>query len=257
MTWIVGGVTPVGQAFIIGDTRVTFGDKREADLVRKVHWIGRDMVAGFSGSVRIGFHLLTDLAMKLRSDNQPEIIWKPEAVAKRWSSDAAQIFSGFDKRERAARCSILIAAVAPRNNGPFPFTTLIRMSSPTFKPRIMPRFGSMQIGSGQQYEIYRSWAEQYFNTPDFIVSFSNWRGSIASVLAQSLSDQIKKYPVPGVGPFMHVVACGRGTRTEARVPALRFEDDPSAVAFPEVASGYAKFQDLAQDLGFEASAAQA
>lgn len=257
MTWIVGGVTPVGQAFIVGDTRVTFGDGREADLVRKVHWVGRDMVAGFAGSVRIGFYLLTDLAMKLRLDGQPDVIWKPEAVTKRWSREAAEIFSGFDEREKAARCSILIAAVAPRNNGPFPFTTLIRMSSPTFKPHIMPRFGSMQIGSGQQHEIYRGWAEQYFSTPQFMINFANWEGTIATVFALSLSDRIKKNPLPGVSPFMHVVACGRGTRTEARVPVPAFGDDPSALAFPEVAGGYSKFQDLAEDLGFEASAAQA
>jgi hypothetical protein len=257
MTWIVGGVTPVGQAFIVGDTRVTFGDKREADLVRKVHWIGRDMVAGFSGSVRIGFHLLTDLAMKLRLDDRPEVIWKPEAVTKRWSREAAEIFSGFDEREQEAGCSILIAAVAPRNNGPFPFATLIRMSSPTFRPHIMPRFGSMQIGSGRQHKIYRDWAEQYFSTPQFMVNFANWEGTIASVFALSLSDQVRKNPVPCVSPFMHVVACGRGTRTEARVPVPAFDGDPSALAFPEVAGGYTTFLNLAQDLGFEASAARA
>lgn len=257
MTWIVGGITPVGQAFVAGDTRVTFGDGREADLVRKVHWVGRDMVAGFAGSVRIGFYLLTDLAMKLRLDGEADVAWKPEAVTKGWSREAAEIFSSFDERERAARCSILIAAVAPRNNGPFPFTTLIKMSSPTFKPRILPRFGSMQIGSGQHHEIYRSWAEEYFSTPQFMVNFASWQGSMASVFALSLSNKIKENPRPGVSPFMHVVACGRGTRTEARVPVPAFGDDTSALDFPEVAGGYGKFQELARDQGFEASAARA
>ena len=138
MTWIVGGVTPVGQAFLIGDTRVTFDDCREADLIKKVHWVGRDIVAGFSGSVKIGFALLTDLATRLRLEGQPEAVWKPEALAKVWSGDAERLFSEFDEREGVLRCSILLAAVAPRNNGPFPFATLIEMRSPRFKPQIRP-----------------------------------------------------------------------------------------------------------------------
>ena len=256
MTWVVGAVTPIGQAFIIADTRVTFGDKREADLIQKVYWIGRDMVAGFSGSVKIGFALLNDLARKLMPENGADVIWKPEAVAKRWSVEAAALFNAHDEDERRLQCSVLIAAVAPRNNGPFPYTVLIELRSPHFKPHYLGRYGQTQIGSGKQNEVYREWVEGYFNNPQFMVNFATWETAIGSVLAQSLSDKVKEHPKAGVSPYMHVIACGRGTRSLSRVPGHQpWDDTPDP--FPFVATTFADFQALAEKKGFAVSAAAA
>jgi hypothetical protein len=237
MTWIVGGASPFGHAFVVGDTRVTFSDGLEADLVRKVYWVGSDIAAGFSGSVRIGFHLLSHLSRGIQGAGS-NVIWKPEATMKQWSAHAAEIFAAHDEAERAARCSILVAAAAPDNNGPFARTTLVQLSSPKFKPRVVPRFGSLQVGSGREHLIYRQWAEDYFKDPSFVTNFAMWEGSIGSVLASSLSTQVLENPKTGVSPFMHVVACGRGTKSEGKVPG-HFPWDPDP--FPEVATSYARF----------------
>lgn len=200
MTWVVGGATPYGQAFVIGDTRVTFSDGREADLVRKVYWIGKDLCAGFSGSVRIGFDLMTDLSRKLQPVAGQEGTWKPEAVARRWRGEAASLFANYDERERLAKCSILIAAVTPRNNGPFAETVLIELRSPHFEPRFVGRYGAIQIGSGRDHEVYRAWVEQYFNDRRFVANFGSWGTGIAAVLASSLSERVQQNPRPGVAP---------------------------------------------------------
>ena len=147
MTWIVGGVTPFGQAFVVGDTRVTFGNGVEMDLVKKVHWVGRDLAAGFAGSVKIGFHLLAHLSMSLRQADGT-LVWKPEPTMKEWSLHAARIFAAHERTEQDARCSVLVAGVAPDNNGPFARTALIKLSSPKFKPRVLGQLGVSPVGRG-------------------------------------------------------------------------------------------------------------
>lgn len=256
MTWVIGGATPYGQAFVIGDTRVSFSDGREEDLVRKVYWIGKDLCAGFAGSVRIGFSLLTDLSQKLRPGPGQDGIWKPEAVAKRWCGEAAALFANHDELERRARCSILIAAVAPRLNGPFAETVLIELRSPRFEPRLVGRYGAIQIGNGRDYEVYRTWVEQYFGDRQFIANFGSWGTGLGAVLASSLSERVQQNPSSGVSHFMHMVACGRGEQSEARIPQPNpWEDvvDP----FPDVATTYQRFEQLANGKGLIAAGATA
>jgi hypothetical protein len=42
---------------MVSDVRITFPDKTEADLLRKCYAVGPSILAGFSGSVRIGLKL--------------------------------------------------------------------------------------------------------------------------------------------------------------------------------------------------------
>jgi ATP-dependent protease HslVU (ClpYQ) peptidase subunit len=47
---------------MMSDVRVTFSDGSERDLVQKAYSVGPYILAGFAGSVKIGFQLIESLA---------------------------------------------------------------------------------------------------------------------------------------------------------------------------------------------------
>lgn len=252
MTWIAGAITPVGKAVLIGDSRVTFPNGYEADLVRKVFWVAPDIAVGFSGSVRIGLELIALLRSRLVL-NKPGT-WLPEAIARRWSSEIATLFVRYPKEERDLGCSFLISAVSPRNNGPFPRTVMVTLKSPSFKLEVLANYGCTQIGSGSAYAPYREWLEGYFNTPVFMANFASWGTTVGIVLADSLREKVRALPTKGVGPHLHVVSCCRGQHSEGAVTRDYF-DDSEREPVPQVADTYAAFLHLAAQINVESAAA--
>lgn len=250
MTWVVGAVSPLGHAFIISDTRVTFSNGLEADLIQKSYCIGQYMVAGFAGSVRIGFHLLAHLNHQLRLDDE-NAAWEPNVVGRAWSRQAAAIFASHSDAERRLGCSIILGGSSPsRNNGDGPWakTYLMRLASPNFVPGFSRNgFAALQIGSGTSVAPYRQLVKRYFRDPTLIVNFTNFGGhGIGQVLAGSLSQEIRERPTPGVSPLLHVVSCGRGELQQSTINyrVMGSENSPSD---PRFATSYDEFCGLAKD----------
>lgn len=88
MTWIVGTNSPFGHAVLSSDIYVTFtekltGKKNYKDCVQKVYPLGRFIVGGFSGSIRIGFEIINFLNADLAkiADNEG---WILDAVSNTW-----------------------------------------------------------------------------------------------------------------------------------------------------------------------------
>jgi hypothetical protein len=81
MTWVIGASSIFDYGAMMSDVRVTFRDGRERDLVQKAYPVGPYIVAGFAGSVRIGFQMLESLAKFLIvPPNAPQPgAWEPEA----------------------------------------------------------------------------------------------------------------------------------------------------------------------------------
>lgn len=179
MTWVVGAVSPLGNAFIVSDTRVTFSDKTESDLVQKSYCLGRYMVGGFSGSVRIGFHLLAHLRHQLKLDDEKGA-WEPNVVGRAWSRQAAAIFASHPENERRLGCSIILGGASPTMNngdGPWAKTYLMRLAAPSFAPGFSRNgFAALQIGSGQSVKPYRQLVRSYFRDPRLIVNFASFGG---------------------------------------------------------------------------------
>jgi len=55
MTWVLGSSSIMGFGALIADTRVSWGRKRYADILQKIHPVGSLLMVGFSGSVELGF----------------------------------------------------------------------------------------------------------------------------------------------------------------------------------------------------------
>lgn len=65
MTWVIGVASLFGHGVVISDIRVTFNNGASVDMLQKAYPVGNFMVAGFAGSVLIGFNLLNSLAKVL------------------------------------------------------------------------------------------------------------------------------------------------------------------------------------------------
>src|SRR5262245_39838206 len=114
MTWVIGASSIFGYGAMLSDVRVTFKDGRQLDLVQKSFPVGPYIVAGFAGSVKIGFQMLRSLTKFLivPPDAPKPGARDPEWVAEHWKAIAAHTFSTADARERALGCQILLVGVS-------------------------------------------------------------------------------------------------------------------------------------------------
>ena len=113
MDGFVGGSSPFGYGVLVSDVRVSWKDGTEADLLRKAYRVGPYLLAGFAGSVNIGFQLIDSLQNFLVPPENSPSAWKPEWVTEHWHPEAAQIFASAPPDEQAGHSQLLIVGVSP------------------------------------------------------------------------------------------------------------------------------------------------
>jgi len=159
MTWVVGASSIFGYGIILSDVRATFPDKSQVDLVKKAHPLGRYIIGGFSGSIKIGFTLLDGLRSSLQppSNADPNGVWDPAVVANSWGPEwAAPTFAALEKIEQKLGCTILLVGLSQgrelsERRREVTRVHIIRLSSPNFRPGHMRRwFTVCHIGSGSK-----------------------------------------------------------------------------------------------------------
>jgi hypothetical protein len=174
MTWVIGASSLFDYGTMMSDVRVTFSDRSERDLVQKAYSVGPYILAGFAGSVRIGFQMIESLAKFLvvpPKTPQPGA-WEPEWVAEHWKPIAAHIFATADTREQAGHCQILLVGVSHKIDPEvlanpravkMPHACIVRFLSPAFDPVITnKRLSVDHIGSGGSVEHYTEMMRQHF-----------------------------------------------------------------------------------------------
>lgn len=85
MTWIVAKSFTTGYVGIFSDVQVSWkGRKERRDCLRKVYPVADNIVASFSGSVDVGFLLLSDLGnfIEAKKNSGDSVI--PRVVAIKW-----------------------------------------------------------------------------------------------------------------------------------------------------------------------------
>src|SRR5260370_41301836 len=93
MTWVIGSPTSLGYVMGLADVQVSWGETGQShDCLRKVYEVAPFIAAGFSGSVRLGFRLLEDLARFLSPTPEPGESWIPRCVALNWYRRARWIY---------------------------------------------------------------------------------------------------------------------------------------------------------------------
>jgi hypothetical protein len=255
MTWVVGGTSPFGYGFLISDVRVRFPDGEERDLLQKVYPVGNFIAAGFAGSVRIGFLLITNLQRCLRLPDELAAgnAWNPDYVAEKWAPRARRIFENADATEQALGSHILMVGISPKDNlgaPAFPRPHLIRFASPNFNPgRFKKGLRVCHIGSRRKLKALKDSIDHYFrfSTSLGIVGETGGPAMRAQMIAHSMAMHVEETSPKGISPHVHIVICQRGRITKGKNDETRYPADgsgPINFRMPTVATSNAQFVSL-------------
>lgn len=144
MTWVIGAVSLLGYGVLVSDVQVSWRNSdRELPILQKAHFVGNTVVAGFAGSVRIGFRLIESLHAGM-AKAAPHEAWHPWWIAKHWPKEGRRIFDSSESDEKRLRSELLLVGISPtEQRGDVPKVYLVRMSSPTFEPKLATKPLSM------------------------------------------------------------------------------------------------------------------
>jgi len=262
MTWVLATSTVFGYGALYSDVQVTFRDGSTRDLVQKAYPLGNYIVAGFSGSVRIGFLLLQSLSDALRiSDRESaSMAWDPFWVSKVWPSIARSVFNSAPQEEKALSSSILMLGVSPtESSGLGARVICTRFASPDFLPGIMARPITLcSIGSGSGVREYKRSIKPLFRLSSGILKAEIGEpGGWARQLGFSISRTLSDHPRNGISRHIHIIIVNRGSIHVETNDENIYSPDGSIVEIrmPKVARGYSEFLSLANASGHAATGA--
>jgi hypothetical protein len=264
MTWVVGGSSLFGYGVMVSDVRVSWDDGTEADLLRKAYRVGPFLLAGFAGSVNIGFQLIGSLQNFLAPPDNSSSAWKPEWVAEHWHSEAAQIFANAPPEEQAAHSQLLIVGVSPDENlgtSEFPRVYLIKLEAPDFRPKYFPEGMSVcHIGSGSDVAAYEQAVAEFFDMHSpALQAATAGPAAWAQMLGNSIGRLVQDDPHDGISPHVHIQICSRGEFNAGDNNVTRVYPDGRRIEFrmPQVASTQTEFVALCKSMGKAAATATA
>lgn len=262
MTWILGSAIPFGYGALISDIRVTWPGGRYLDGLQKIYPVGSMLMAGFAGSVEIGFDMIDDLQNWLTVDQPPDFpdrrnMWRVQEACWRWHRRGRRIFSHAAADRRRLGCQLLIVGTSPFPNGPFGLVPrCVRMVAPDFHPeQILSGWSS--IGTGGQHESARGYAQSFLSAGGFPLLQGEVMnpGGAASATAMSVGISLMNEPMLGVSPLLQV---GRVTGREHLIEGHRVvrAGEPDRTPTIRLARSFAELDELCRNQGATASAAQ-
>jgi hypothetical protein len=217
MTWVIAASSILGYGVIISDVCVTFknddGTQETKDCLQKIHWIAPSIIAGFAGSVKIGFELLEDLAgfLYIPQEEQGNGSWIPQWVAENWRERAKSIFDGSPDDLRECGSQILMVCTHPTEDLGFPSRPRIyvtKMESPLFEPLVASDYSRIfSIGSGSSIPLYMATLQELVPEDGYhplmqldIGDMGGWAHGLAFQLTQA----IKNHQAQGVSKHLHI-----------------------------------------------------
>jgi len=258
MTWIIGATTLFGYGVVLSDVCVTLGDGSQRDCLRKTYLVGRFIVAGFAGSVQIGFHLLADLSEFLKMEEeeiQDKSCWQPTFVANKWAPRARKIFASYDPIDQKMGSHILMMGIDPRHpdhciRGGVAVVSVLR--SPNFEPVIEEGGGRvMSIGSGSCQEEAMNLLAKFVQNVDLMKMEVMNDGGFGHAIASSITRDLFFGAPSGVSRHMHVSVVGIDSFS-IRPNDINFiprEGPEQVLRMPKIAQGW---QDLCDMLDLNA-----
>ena len=204
MSWVIGIAYPFGYGALIADVRVQWQNGRHLDVLQKIYPVGESLIAGFAGSVEIGFELIGDMT---RSLALPEgHMWEPKAAAWHWRRRGRFIFRKALKELQDLGASVLLVGPSPERNGPWTHVRCIRMRAPAFELEIAPVLTGYSIGSGSTHrraEDFGSGYRQRFFDGLMKSEVQNHGGS-AFTTADTLASTLEDEPMSCVSSTIHL-----------------------------------------------------
>jgi hypothetical protein len=266
MTWVIGASSLFGYGVMLSDIRVRFPSGRTADIVKKAYPVGPFIVAGFAGSVLIGFKLLESLREYLVLP--PEAVgqnnaWKPQWVGDNWGPMAKGLFDASPAREKRQGSQILLVGVSPDEDigaPEFRRVYIIRFSNPGFQSGFVRKaFTVCHIGSGGGVDRYKRAIRQHFRlNASSLRAELGGPGGWAQMLGHTVDLIAVEHPVDGVSPHVHIVVCRLGGFLEGNNDRRSYPSDgssPIEFRMPDVATDYGEFLRKCQGIGTGAEGA--
>lgn len=259
LTWVIGASSLFGYGVMLSDVRVTFQNGATADMLRKAYPVGPYIVAGFAGSVLIGFQLLLSLQKFLYVDpSDPQIdslAWKPEWVAEGWAPEAKKIFAAALPSEKKLRSHFLMVGVSPETLGSFPRVYIVRFSGPDFRPGFMRKaFTLCHIGSGGGVSLYKRALRDHFRIDASSLRAETGRPEgWAGMLGETVTMVADEQPIQSVSPHMHILVCRLGEISAGTNGKRIYPPDgsePILFEMPKVATSYDDFINICAGYGY-------
>jgi hypothetical protein len=263
MTWVIGSSTVFGYGVLISDIRVTLPEEKEYDILQKAYPVGDFIVAGFAGSVKLGFKLLENLRQFLKlPDNVKDCAWDPEWVANNWEPRAKTIYKTAQPALQDKGVSVLMVGVSPDKDVGIlgwaqSYVCILR--SPLFSPEILIGGNKISsIGSGENVSVYAQALKEVegMNNPLIQLEVRN-HGGWAQGIGMHISDILKDNPTPGISQYIQIFVVQRGKISlyEMNETVYPQNSEPIERKMPRVARGFSEFDKILKNVREKATSA--
>lgn len=218
MTWVIGSPTMFGYSVCIADVQASWVSngriQKTKDCVQKLHPISRFFTVGFSGSIYMGYEVVSALQGWF-NPVQPQGAWIPEYAATKITKIARRVFKVQTDEVKKLGLSLLMASVSPKKDDGIPgeaMTQCYIIRSPCFAPEPIQWgfFGS--IGSGSDVGIYKDNLNKLNEkpmSPLMQMEVGNPKG-YAAALMSNISLTVRNNPTTGISRHFQVAVVERG-----------------------------------------------
>lgn len=256
MTWIVAKSFMSGYVAVLSDVQVTWsGGKVRKDCLKKVYPIAPNMVAGFSGSVDIGFLLLSDLSNFILSNTKHNELAMPRQVAHEWYRRAKRVFSVQPRAQQKVGCSIILAGTSPNErlgDAPFERTDIIVFRNKKgFLPIITPQLKTTSIGSGSLFKAYVDFMDGVDEPKNMcgLMGAESKPGGAGEQFAFLASIILQSHPKAGVSSNVHCAIVGTNYIKQFPLEFSTYVDDVKIEhKMPNVCESYNEFKIFESEL---------
>jgi hypothetical protein len=219
MTWILGCGVPFGYGALISDVRAIWPDGRKLDRLQKIYPVAPGLIAGFAGSVAVGFSMIARMQRRLAAP--PGTLYPVKHAAWHWARYARRFYTDGIKPEfKRLGCELILAGVSPERDGPYLRSWAVRMTAPAFAIEVVPQLTWGSIGTGRNHRA----AVDYANRDRFWDRWMQFEivnpGGAAFAIAHSVALDLEKDPLESVSP---VLLIGMAAVTDHQLHALRRE----------------------------------
>ncbi len=245
MTWVVAVPEVFGHAIVVSDVRVSFSDGSSVDCLQKLHEIGPFVIAGFAGSVELGFRAITALRTTLSQIPRGYAWALPDIVGTKVRVAARDTFTMAPPELQELGLALVVASAHPSENvrgADFARADVFTLRSPDFVPEPVPPRSCHAIGSGSGRDEYMTAVGIAVRDPGFLQAVMAGGCLQASSLAQAVEHVVSQSPDPGISRHVQIGLALRGRCLIYSHEYTRITWDGAATrhAVPHVAKSWAE-----------------
>ncbi len=262
MTFVVGLTGLPNGGYAANDIRVGSFARGEFQPwlevgVQKVYPIGPYVVAGFAGSVELGFWAISDLDHYVGDPPEGFAVY-PSVIARWWWRRARRAFSLAPDHLRELGLSVVLVGASPEAT-PLAVSHGFIFRSPTFEPERLAFMTPTGIGSGTGLtQVTESLAELVApeNLNDGLLRFEvglplGGADALGFALGAALTDD----PSDHVSAEFQVWRVRRGEIAGNTNEVTALSPGATSRVMPPLATSWAAFRDMTASAGHDASAA--